>query len=152
LMGVYSSAISGLGNLYEKSKSPPCRKERDKDGATPRMITWKGWASLPISASSLILAKRRQFMGIFQEMHELRLFNSDWEYRELKRMLSESISRGYVEQIPVMKPQRWVPNEEWYRDKETGEIYSLVPPEEKDRGQWIKIDAEDLIEPDEKIQ
>ena len=47
LVGVYSSAISGLGNLYEKSKSPPCRKERDKDGATPRMITWKGWASLP---------------------------------------------------------------------------------------------------------
>ena len=85
-------------------------------------------------------------------MYEMRLFNSDWEYRELKRMLSEAISRGYVEQIAVMKPHPWVPNEEWYRDRETEEIYSLIPPDEKDRGQWVKVDPEDLIKPDEKVQ
>ena len=70
-------------------------------------------------------------MGIFKEMHEQRTFESDWEYRELRRMLSEAISRGYVEQIPVMKPHRWAPRREWYRDKETDEIYSLDAPEEK---------------------
>jgi hypothetical protein len=58
-VGVYSSAISGLGNLYEKSKSPPCRKERDKDGATSRMITWKGWASLQIKVAGKIVGKVR---------------------------------------------------------------------------------------------
>ena len=41
-------------------------------------------------------------MGIFRDMHETRQFDSDWDYRELRRMLSEAISRGYVEQIPVM--------------------------------------------------
>jgi hypothetical protein len=91
-------------------------------------------------------------MGIFEEMFEMRRFNSDWEYRELRRMLSESISRGYVEQIPVMKPNRWVPREEWYREKETGEVYSLVPPAEKSRGQWVKVDLEDLTRPDETVQ
>ncbi len=91
-------------------------------------------------------------MGIFKEMYEMRLFNTDWEYRELRRMLSESISRGYVERIPVMKPHRFQPSEEWYREKETGEIYSLVPPEVKSRGQWIKVDYEDLVGPDDKVQ
>lgn len=91
-------------------------------------------------------------MAIFKEMYEMRLFNSDWEYRELRRMLSEAISRGYVEQIPVMKPHPWVPDEEWYRDKETGEIYSLVPPEEKNRGRWREVDPEDLTEPGRKVQ
>ena len=45
-------------------------------------------------------------MGIFRDMHETRQFDSDWDYRELRRMLSEAISRGYVEQIPVMTPIR----------------------------------------------
>jgi hypothetical protein len=91
-------------------------------------------------------------MGIFKEMYGMRLFNSDWEYRELRRMLYEAISHGYVEQIPVMKPHRYLPREEWYRDKQTGEIYSLVPPEEKSRGQWITVDPRELCEPGEKTQ
>ena len=91
-------------------------------------------------------------MGIFKDMYELRLFNSDWEYRELRRMLAEAMERGYVEKIPVMKPHRWVPDEEWYRDKETGEIYSLAAPEEKNRGHWIKVDPEDLVKPGETVQ
>ena len=79
-------------------------------------------------------------MSIFQEMHEQRLFNSEWEYRELRRMLSEAIARGYVEKIPVIKPDPFILDEEWYRDKETGEVYSLVGPHEKSRGQWIRVD------------
>jgi len=46
-------------------------------------------------------------------------------------MLAQAIERGYVEKIPVMKPQHWVSDEEWYRDKRIGKIYSSVPPEEK---------------------
>lgn len=90
-------------------------------------------------------------MGIFKDMYELHRFNSDWEYRELRRMLAEAIERGYVEKIPVMKPDRWFLDEEWYRDNETGEIYSLAPPEEKIRGHWIKVDPEDLIKPGETV-
>jgi len=85
-------------------------------------------------------------------MYEQRVFESDRDYQELRRMLSEAISRGYVEQIPVMKPSRFSPNREWYRDKETGEIYSLDAPEEKIRGWWDKVDPQDLVGPDEKIQ
>jgi hypothetical protein len=47
-------------------------------------------------------------MGTFKEMYEQRIFNSEWEYRELRRKLSEAISRGYVEQVPVIKkPNRF---------------------------------------------
>jgi hypothetical protein len=62
-----------------------------------------------------------------KEMYEMRLFNSLWEYRELRRMLSEAMSRGYVEQIAVMKPHRWVPNEEWYRQRDWGNLLVSAP-------------------------
>ncbi len=91
-------------------------------------------------------------MGIFKEMYEQRRFSSDRDYWELRRMLSEAISRGYVEQVPVMKPHRFARKREWYRDKETGEIYSLDAPEEKNRGWWDRVDPQDLVEPDERIQ
>lgn len=81
------------------------------------------------------------------------MFASDWEYRELRRMLSEAVSRGYVEQIPVMKKQNRFPlPREWYRDKETGEIYSLLAPEGKIRGSWDKVDPQDLVESGEPVQ
>lgn len=89
-------------------------------------------------------------MSIFKEMHELRSIGSKDDFWHLKRMLSEAISRGYVEQVPVMKPNRWVPDQEWYRDKETGEIYRLEPPGERG-GWWDRVDPKDLIAPDERI-
>lgn len=46
-------------------------------------------------------------------------------------MLSEALARGYVEQVPVMKPHPYAPRRTWYRDKETGQIYSLDPPDER---------------------
>ena len=91
-------------------------------------------------------------MGVFRDMHETRQFDSDWDYRELRRMLSEAISRGYVEQIPVMKPHPYAPDREWFRDKETGEIYSLDAPEEKIRGRWERVDPQDLVQPRETVQ
>jgi hypothetical protein len=92
-------------------------------------------------------------MGIFKEMYEQRHFNSDWEYTELRRKVSEAISRGYVEQIPVMeKPRRFSLKKEWFRDKETGEIYYLIGPDGKSRGGWDRVDAQDLVEPGERIQ
>jgi hypothetical protein len=97
--------------------------------------------------------KKRRSMGIFKEMYEQRVFNSDWEYTELRRKLSEAISRGYVERVPVMKKLgRFSLKREWYRDKETGEIYCLIEPEEKIRGGWDKVDISDLVEPGERIQ
>jgi hypothetical protein len=63
-------------------------------------------------------------------------------------MLSQAISCGYVEQIPVMKPHRYSPNESWYRDKETGQIYSLHPFDERP-GSWMEVDPTDLIEIDD---
>jgi hypothetical protein len=90
-------------------------------------------------------------VGIFKEMHEPRTVDPGWGYKNLRRMLSEAISRGYVEQIPVMKPQRYAPNREWYRDKETGEIYQLDPPDERP-GLWDRVDPQELVEPGKRIQ
>lgn len=90
-------------------------------------------------------------MTIFKEMHEQRVVTPGWDYRELLRMLSEAIARGHVEQVPVMKPHRYAPRRCWYREKETGQIYSLDPPGERP-GLWEEVDLKDLIEPGEKIQ
>ncbi len=79
-------------------------------------------------------------MGIFREMYEQRVFKSDWEYKELRRKLSEAISRGYVEPVPVVqKPNRFSLKREWYREKETGEIYCLMEPDGKIRGCWDRV-------------
>jgi hypothetical protein len=90
-------------------------------------------------------------MSIFKEIHEKFGFDSDHEFKEFRRMLSEAISRGFVEQVAVMKPSRFNPLEKWYREKETGEIYSLLEPD-GDRGWWAKVDPERVIEPGETVQ
>ncbi len=90
-------------------------------------------------------------MGIFKEIHEMRVVGSPYESRELIRKLGEAISRGWVEQIPVMKPHPMSPNQTWYRDKETGQIYSLDPFDERP-GLWMEVDLHDLIGPNEKMQ
>jgi len=90
-------------------------------------------------------------VGIFKDMHETREIGSQRDFKELQRMLSEAISCGSVEQVPVMKPSRFLPTQTWYRDKETGQIYSLVPPDDRG-GWWAEVDPEDLIEPGQKVQ
>jgi hypothetical protein len=90
-------------------------------------------------------------MTIFKEIYEMRVIGSKGVFKEMKRKLAEAISRGWVEQIAVMKPNKFRPDEEWYRDTETGEIYRLEPPDER-TGLWIRVDMEDLVAPDEKIQ
>jgi hypothetical protein len=89
-------------------------------------------------------------VGIFKDMHEAREIGSQRDFKELQRMLSEAISRGYVEQVPVLKPNRFSPRKTWYRDKETGQIYSLDPPDERG-GWWAEVDLKDLVEPGEKV-
>jgi hypothetical protein len=90
-------------------------------------------------------------MSIFKEIHELRTVGSPEDCRELRRKLSVAISRGWIEQIPVMKPHPLAPNESWYRDRETGQIYSLHPFDERP-GSWMEVDLNDLIEPEQKVQ
>ena len=67
------------------------------------------------------------------------------EFRELQRMISEAIERGYVEEVPVMITRAHPWTENWYKDKETGEIYSLMPPEFPAKGSWERVDPQELI-------
>jgi hypothetical protein len=90
-------------------------------------------------------------MSIFKEIHELRTVGSPDDCRELLRKLAIAISSGWVEQIPVMKPHPMTPNETWYRDKETGQIYSLHSFDERP-GLWMEVDLNDLIEPGQRVQ
>lgn len=92
-------------------------------------------------------------IGVFKDTHEQHTVGYGRDYKELKRMLSESIERGYVERIPVMKPSRFGRHHEWYLDKETGEIYVLVEPEEDGHsGWWDSVDPSDLVDPGETVQ
>jgi hypothetical protein len=101
--------------------------------------------------SSSIEAISERNVAIFKDMHEAREVGSQRDFKELLRMLSEAISRGYVEQVPVMKPSRFLPSQTWYRDKETGQIYYLVPPGDRG-GWWAEVDPADLFEPGQKVQ
>jgi len=90
-------------------------------------------------------------MSIFKEMYDGRHFASIRDYTELRRKLSEAISRGYVEQIPCTKIIV-SSDEEWYRDKETGELYCLDAPGEQSWGGWTRIDPEDFRELSKAVQ
>jgi len=84
-------------------------------------------------------------------MYDGRHFESMRDYTELRRKLSEAISRGYVEQMSRTKIVV-SSNEEWYRDKETGELFCLVAPGEKSWGWWTRIDPEDFRELTKAVQ
>ncbi len=90
-------------------------------------------------------------MGVFKDMHEQRTVDPGRDYLELRRMLSEAIERGYVEQVPVMKRHPMSLRDEWYRDKETGEIYVLIAPDDRP-GCWDRIDPSELVDPGETVQ
>jgi len=81
-------------------------------------------------------------VSVFKDMHEARVVRPGRDYHELLRMLSEAISDGHVEQIPVMKPRPNAPNLRWYRDKTAGQVYSLDPPDERP-GWWAEVDPGD---------
>jgi hypothetical protein len=91
-------------------------------------------------------------MSIFKEMHAQWQFDSQRDFAELQRMLEEAINRGHVEEVPVMVTREVRITENWYRDKETGEIYSLVPPDPPARGSWQRIDPEELKRSNHSVQ
>jgi hypothetical protein len=66
-------------------------------------------------------------LTIFKEMHEAREL-SPLGYKELLRMLTEAIARGYVEQVPVMKPHRYAPDRAWYRENSlVSDVHDRMP-------------------------
>lgn len=92
-------------------------------------------------------------MSIFEEMFPYRNFESIRDVNELQRMLDEAISRGCVEELtPLAHGKLLELPSKWYRDKESGEIYSLTLPWERGLGHWERIDVEDFIDLDRAIQ
>jgi hypothetical protein len=82
-------------------------------------------------------------MNVFREMFDKNKFESLGEFTELQRMLRQAIERGYVEEVPVTLKREVSQVERWYRDKETGDIYSLIPPESAARGCWEPVNLEE---------
>jgi len=83
-------------------------------------------------------------MSIFNEMYPLHEVETHRDFHELERMLSESIERGFVREIPVTRRaslQRHCDSfERWFVEYESGEIYSLKSPGEgpaEGRKQWV---------------
>ena len=81
-------------------------------------------------------------MGILNKIYSNRQFSSDSEFSELWQTLTRAVAEGQVEKIPAIKRRRYFLTEHWFRDKETGEIYSLIKPQERIRGRWAKVDRE----------
>jgi hypothetical protein len=83
-------------------------------------------------------------MSVFREMFDRKYIDHPHEYRELLRMLSEAIERGFVEEIPNRwkGPGRFV---RWFREKDTGVVYALEGPDDKSGGAWWELGPEDLF-------
>jgi len=84
-------------------------------------------------------------MSIFHEMHQRDCFFSWWQFTGVQRMLREAIERGFVEEIPVSIVRPLPSSETWYREKATGEIYSLSEPNPPAQGSWVRIDIDDFL-------
>lgn len=82
-------------------------------------------------------------MSIFEEMHPYDGFGSPQQFAELQRKLSEAIIKGYVEEVPVTTIRMVLYVENWYREKETGEIYTLSPFNPPALGAWHRIEPDD---------
>lgn len=78
-------------------------------------------------------------MGTFNELGDMQ-FPSDSEFTEWWQMLSEAMAHGQLEKVRVIKRNQYFPAEQWFRDTETGEIYSLIKPHDRMRGRWARVD------------
>jgi hypothetical protein len=83
-------------------------------------------------------------MSVFNDLHEKRGFDSIREYEEFRRMLQQTIDRGFVEEITPHKSSQFS-EEYWFRDRETGEIFALHPPDFPARGSWGQVNVFDLF-------
>jgi len=84
-------------------------------------------------------------MSIFYDMHQRNSFDSWRDFTEVQRMVKEAIERGFVEEIPVSIVRPLPSSETWYREKATGEIYSLAEPNPPARGSWVPIHIDDFV-------
>jgi hypothetical protein len=81
-------------------------------------------------------------MSVFRGLHQKKQFDSVREYDEFRRMLQQTIDRGFVEEMTPINPNP-LGEEYWFRDKETGEIFTLTPPDFPSRGSWNQVNVFD---------
>ncbi len=83
-------------------------------------------------------------MSIFQSMKDGETFSSLYEYESLLRVLKNAEENDLIEEIPV-SARREVPQvEHWYREKDTGNVYSMLPPEFPAKGYWGPVPLGDF--------
>jgi len=80
-------------------------------------------------------------MIVLGPLDEQSRYLSDWDYVLLRRTLDELLSTERVKKRDVFKPLHPGTAEEWFEDAETGEIYCLVPLDERITPSWEKVDA-----------
>jgi RHS repeat-associated protein len=88
------------------------------------------------------IARRKLAMSVFRDLHQKRQFDSVREYDEFRRMLQQTIDRGFVEELAPINPNP-LGEQYWFRDKETGEIFTLTPPDFPSRGSWHQVNVFD---------
>jgi len=88
-------------------------------------------------------------MSIFREMYPIREIASRNDLHDLERMVDQAIQRGFVREISVsrkLRPGQIAnhPFERWLLDIESGEVFSLVYPDERSCGKWDLVQRDQL--------
>jgi hypothetical protein len=78
-------------------------------------------------------------LTIFREMLDSHSVCSDYQYRELVRMLTEAIERGFVEELQSQK-NAMGERARLFREIETGVVYALGDPGERWFGSWWEVE------------
>ena len=79
-------------------------------------------------------------MTVFREMYQRREFATKRDFKEVQRMLGETIERGYVLEIPVSSDRRTYEDERWFLEKDSGVVFRLVGPGERWVGLWSEVE------------
>jgi hypothetical protein len=83
-------------------------------------------------------------MSIFNSMKQAKTFESIWDYENLLRLIKKAEEDGRIIEIPVSAKREVPQMEHWYQDKDTGSVYSLLPPEFPAKGYWGPVPLGDF--------
>jgi hypothetical protein len=83
----------------------------------------------PISAQSEAIA-----------MWEERRFHGEWEYRQFVQYIESLVESGEAEEVEVDLHFVWYGKERWFRNRASGEVWTLFPDDGPLRAGWTRVD------------
>lgn len=82
-----------------------------------------------------------RMMNIFEKIYNDDVFRAYWDYDHTLKRLDSVIKKGTIEEVTVLhfRGRGFERDERWFREKETGITYRLIPPDYPFCGIWEEV-------------